>query len=75
MNFTHDSKDIKVGQDVRVEYKIDDTHSIFVILTHEGVIIDYYKDGELMSTEAEFYADIAERMSELAEIEGPFDDE
>lgn len=53
--FKIDNKEVKVGQDVRVEVEMPDGDSLCIILTHEGMIRDIYRDGELITTRAIMY--------------------
>jgi hypothetical protein len=62
--FTHDNKEIKVGQDVRAIYRIDEQRTLYVILTNEGIIYDVYEGGECISTSCRMYDEVAFEMTE-----------
>lgn len=65
MTFKVDDKEVKVGQDMRVEVDLEDGTSIVVVLTNEGVITDCFdKDGENIATSSIMYD---ERFSEMTE--------
>ena len=59
VTFKIDNKQIRVGQDMRVEVDLGDGRSAVVILTHEGIITDIYQDDELEATSSETYDEMA----------------
>lgn len=61
--FKVDDKIVKVGNDVRVEVPLfDDNESIIIVLTHEGLIFDYWRDDKVIATQSITYEEKAEEL-------------
>lgn len=63
VTFKVDNKKIKAGE-VRVEVELPDGDSIVVVLTHEGIITDCIRGGEVAETSSIMYS---ERFDEMVE--------
>jgi len=57
--FKFDNKEITVGQDVRAEYKISDTAHLIVVLTNEGLIIDWYDNDICVDTWSQTFDELS----------------
>ncbi len=45
ITFKVDDVPIRVGNDMRIEYNLPDGGSLIVVLTHEGIIMDFWEEG------------------------------
>lgn len=61
VKFYHDSKELSVGQDIRVEVELGDGYVALLILTHEGLITDIFRNGKEIATSSQTYDEMAER--------------
>ncbi len=53
------------AEEVRIEYDFPEAgEQLHLIMTHEGVITDVIKDGEVVGTESEMAGDIIDRLWE-----------
>jgi hypothetical protein len=57
--FKLDNNEIRVGQDVRAEYKISDTAHLIVVLTNEGVIMDWYDNEVCVHTWSQTFEELS----------------
>lgn len=60
LTFKVDNQEIKVGQDMRVEYVISDDAHMIVVLTNEGLIIDWYYKGNCVHTMSQTYDEMSD---------------
>ena len=58
VTFKVDDVPIRVGQDMRVEVKLADGGSLIVVLSHEGIIMDFWDDEAGETDEAVFTSSI-----------------
>ena len=66
ITFKVDDVPIRVGNDMRVEYDLPDGGTLVVVLTHEGIIMDFWGEGstEPDATSSMMYEEQATEMTE-----------
>ena len=67
LTFKVDNQEIKVGQDMRVEYVISDDAHMTVVLTNEGLIIDWYYKSVCVRTMSQTYDEMSDDLKSTEE--------
>jgi hypothetical protein len=62
--FKIDNNEVKIGQDFRIEYTVNDKASMIVVVTNEGVIIDWYLNGNCVQTMSQTFDEMTADLQE-----------
>jgi hypothetical protein len=65
--FKIDNNEVKIGQDFRIEYTVNDKASMIVVVTNEGVIIDWYLNGNCVQTMSQTFDEMTADLQENAD--------